>query len=116
MKKQVLVLQDLLGISSASLCLVHCIVLPLLSVLPFGMVHNHWVDTFFFGIAVVLVFKIFSTNVPFYIKITLLSSLSLVFIGIVIELLFDVATFFVPLGGLGMIAGHLLHYFYHKKH
>jgi len=115
MKKQTLIVQDVLGISSASICLVHCIVFPLLSVLPLGIAHNPWIDVFFFGIAAVLIFSILKGEAPFYIKLTLLFSLFLVFNGMLLDFVLHEETYLVPIGGLGIISGHVLHYFYHQK-
>jgi hypothetical protein len=38
---------DILGISSKSLCLIHCLLLPLLTVLPIGLTHNPYIDLLF---------------------------------------------------------------------
>lgn len=115
MKKQTLVIQDVLGISSATLCLLHCLLLPLLSILPLGITHSIWIDMFFFGIAAVLIFSILKGNAPFYIKMTLLVSLFLVFNGMLLDFALHQETYLVPIGGVGIIVGHLLHYFYHQK-
>jgi hypothetical protein len=115
MKKQALIVQDVLGISSASICLVHCIVFPLLSVLPLGITHNPWIDVFFFGIASVLIFSILKGSGPFYIKMTLLFSLFLVFNGMLLDFALHQETYLVPIGGIGLIVGHMLHFLSHQK-
>lgn len=115
MKKQALIVQDVLGISSASICLVHCILFPFLSILPIGLAHNPWIDVFFFGIGTVLIFKILKSEAPFYIKITLLFSLFLVFNGILLDLILHQESYLVTIGGGGIILGHVLHFLYHQK-
>ncbi|MGL4972165.1 MAG: MerC family mercury resistance protein [Culicoidibacterales bacterium] len=110
-----MIVQDVLGISSACICLIHCIVFPLLSVLPIGIAHNPWIDVFFFGIAAVLIFKILKSEAPFYIKITLLFFLFLVLNGMLLDFALHQETYLVPIGGIGIIVGHVLHYFYHQK-
>jgi len=47
MRKTATPFYDILGISSATVCLVHCLVVPLLTILPFGLSHNPFVDLFF---------------------------------------------------------------------
>ena len=58
MKKQSIVVLDILGISTASLCLVHCLLFPLLSLIPLGFLDYHWIDIFFAYIGMFVVSKI----------------------------------------------------------
>lgn len=54
MKSKIL---DLIGVSAAVLCLIHCIALPLLMVIPLGISHNPYIDLFFLVIGFIIVFR-----------------------------------------------------------
>ncbi|MEZ0131261.1 hypothetical protein AB9T88_16415 [Flavobacterium sp. LBUM151] len=58
MKKIATSFYDILGISSATVCLVHCLVFPLITILPLGLIHNPFIDLFFAVIGSIAVFKI----------------------------------------------------------
>jgi MerC mercury resistance protein len=115
MKKQSIAILDILGISSASLCLVHCLLFPILSVIPFGLHQNHWIDVFFVCIGMFVVSKILQTNATKKVKIMLTVSLLVVLIGVVIELVYELDTPLVLFGGIGMIIGHVLNFTHHKS-
>jgi hypothetical protein len=114
MKKQITNSLDILGISSATLCLIHCLVFPLISIIPIGISHNHWVDLFFALLGLFAVVKILKTCTPFYIKSILLISITIIIGSILITIFFHHHSFFLYLGGLGMIIGHLLNFNFHK--
>ena len=76
MKKQLSHSLDFLGISSATLCLIHCVLFPLLALIPVGISHNHWIDLLFVMIGLYAVVKILKTNVQKYIKAILLIYMS----------------------------------------
>ena len=58
MKKTTTPFYDILGISSATICLVHCLVFPLLTILPLGLSHNPIIDLLFATIGLFAIFKI----------------------------------------------------------
>lgn len=47
MKKHSIVVLNILGISSPSLCFIHCFIFPILSIIPLGYSNNLWIDVFF---------------------------------------------------------------------
>ena len=59
MKSKIL---DAVGISAAVLCLIHCIVFPLLLIVPLGISHNPYIDLVFLFIGAVVVFRITKKN------------------------------------------------------
>lgn len=69
----------------------------------------------FFGIAAVLIFSILKGEGPLYIKLTLLFSLFLVFNGMLLDFALHQETYLVPVGGIGIIVGHMLHFLSHQK-
>jgi hypothetical protein len=114
MKKQTTSALDFLGISSASLCLVHCLLLPLLPFLPIGICHNHYIDLFFVLIGLFAVVKILKTNTKKYIKVILTVSILIILISVLVTIFFHHHNHLIYFGGVGLIIGHLLNYKHHK--
>ncbi|CAM4058131.1 MULTISPECIES: MerC domain-containing protein [Flavobacterium] len=114
MKSQITKSLDYLGISSATLCLVHCLVLPFISIIPIGISHNHWIDLLFASIGLFAVVKIVKTNTLRYIKIILLVAMSIILLSIIYTIITHNHTLFLYVGGIGMIVGHVLNFKRHK--
>lgn len=105
---------DYIGISSATLCLVHCLVFPLFAIIPLGVSHNHWIDLLFALIGLYAVVKILKTNVQKHIKLILLISISFILLSIIYTIITHKHSVVMYLGGIGMIIGHLLNFKNHK--
>jgi hypothetical protein len=105
---------DVLGISSATLCLIHCLVFPLITILPIGLSHNHWIDLVFAGIGVYALIGILKSKTHKAIKFVLLLSMGFILGSIVYTLIKQQHTPLLYFGGIGMIVGHLLNFRYHK--
>ena len=58
MKKLAISFYDMLGISSAFICLVHCLIFPILTIVPLGLSHNPIIDLFFAAIGLFAILKI----------------------------------------------------------
>jgi hypothetical protein len=114
MKKQLAHSLDFLGISSATLCLIHCLVFPLISIIPIGISHNHWIDLLFASIGLYAVVKILKTNTPIYVKFILSFSIALIIGSVLVTILFHHHSWVLYIGGVGMIVGHLLNFRFHK--
>jgi len=114
MKKNTTVLYDILGISSATICLVHCLIFPLLSILPLGLTHNPFIDLGFASIGLFAILKSIKKSNLFVITV-LIISMSLIMISILCELFLDIHLHLIFIGGAGMIVGHFLNYKSHKK-
>jgi len=114
MKKTAVINIDILGISSASLCLIHCLILPLLTVIPLGISHNPYIDLMFALIGLWAITRSLKTAQLTAI-IVLLASLSLIFLGILIDIIIHYHSNLILLGGLGMIVGHIMNFKNHKK-
>lgn len=110
MKKYLSLPYDFLGITAASLCMLHCLLFPLLTILPLGLSDEAWIDTVFAGIACVVVYKILNSDASKLIKTILTVSLSTVIISVVLNLLFGIHNGLIFFGGIGMIIGHLLNF------
>ncbi len=105
---------DYIGISTATLCLVHCLVFPLFAIIPLGVSHNHWIDLLFALIGLFAVVKILKTNVQKHIKLILLISISFILLSIIYTIITHKHSVVMYLGGIGMIIGHLLNFKNHK--
>lgn len=114
LRNKSIVFLDILGISSASLCLVHCLVFPILSIIPLKFSDNHWIDVFFACIGMFVVSKIIRNNTSKLVKTILFLAILIIITGVVIELLCATNTPLVIIGGLGMIVGHVLNFNTHK--
>lgn len=105
---------DILGISSATICLVHCLIFPFLTILPLGLVHNPSIDLFFASIGLFAIFKIIKKSL-LLVSTILIVSMSLIWMSILAELLLEIHSNLIYFGGFGMIIGHLVNYKGHKK-
>jgi hypothetical protein len=114
MKKRTTALYDILGISSAAVCLVHCLVFPLLTILPLGLSHHPFIDVTFASIGLFAVFRI-RRKATVLVGGILIGSMALVWIGILSEIILDVHSDLILIGGIGMIIGHLVNYRSHSK-
>ncbi|WP_281231341.1 MerC domain-containing protein [Flavobacterium gelatinilyticum] len=113
MKKTTTSFYDILGISSATICLVHCLIFPILTLLPLGISHNPIVDLIFASIGLFAIFKIIKKS-ALLVSAILVVSMSLIWISILSDLLFEIHLDLIYYGGIGMIVGHLINYNLHK--
>ncbi|OCB69601.1 MerC mercury resistance protein [Flavobacterium piscis] len=114
MKKSTTPFYDILGISSATICLVHCLVFPLLTILPLGLSHNPIIDLLFATIGLFAILKIIKKS-SLLISAILIISMALIWISVLTELFLDIHLDLIFIGGIGMIIGHLLNYKMHKN-
>ena len=105
---------DILGISSAGLCLVHCLIFPLLSILPLGLSHNPYIDLVFATVGLWAVLNIIK-KASLLVSLLLLTSISLILLSVFIDGFLDYHTNLMIIGGIGMILGHLTNYSNHKN-
>lgn len=99
---------------SAFLCLIHCLILPLITILPIGFTNNHWIDLFFAVLGVFAVVKIIKSNARKLIKLVLIISLAILICSVLYTLMTHKHTIILYFAGLGVIIGHLLNFFSHK--
>jgi purine-cytosine permease-like protein len=114
MKKTNTPFYDILGISSATVCLVHCLIFPLLTVLPLGLSHNSFIDLFFATLGLFAIFKIIKKT-SLLVSSILIISMALIWMSVLTELFLDIHLDLIFIGGVGMIIGHLLNYKFHKN-
>jgi uncharacterized protein YacL len=114
MKKISTSLYDILGISSATICLVHCLIFPLLTILPLGLSHNPFIDLLFASIGLFAILKIIKKS-SLLVSSILVVSMALIWISVLTELLLDIHLDLIYFGGIGMIIGHLINYKLHRN-
>ncbi|MCY1455532.1 MerC mercury resistance protein [compost metagenome] len=114
MKKISTSFYDILGISSATICLVHCLIFPLLTILPLGLSHNPIIDLLFASIGLFAILKITKKS-SLLVSSILIVSMSLIWISILVDLFLEIHLDLIYFGGIGMITGHLINYKLHKK-
>ncbi|EJL61109.1 MerC domain-containing protein [Flavobacterium sp. CF136] len=114
MKKTTTPFYDILGISSATVCLVHCLVFPLLTILPLGLSHNPFIDLIFAMIGLFAIFKIIKKS-DLLVSAILIISMILIWISVLADLFLEIHLNLIFIGGFGMIMGHFLNYKSHKK-
>lgn len=114
MKKITTSFYDILGISSATICLVHCLIFPLLTILPLGLSHNPIIDLLFASVGLFAIFKIIKKS-SLLVSSILIVSMALIWMSVLSEILFDIHLDLIYFGGFGMIIGHLVNYKLHRK-
>ena len=102
---------DILGLSSASICLLHCLLFPLLTFITLPIEHVY-VDALFALIGMFVFFNILKSKTNIKIKMLLLIGNLVVFTGIFLHMFFNMDSILVVFGGLIMIFGHLINFKY----
>ncbi|WP_346771431.1 MerC domain-containing protein [Chryseobacterium profundimaris] len=111
MKSKIL---DVVGISAAVLCLIHCIVFPLLMIIPLGISHNPFVDLIFLIIGAAVVYRILKKTKRMWLKIVFVVSIVLISISVFADLFFEMHVPLIYFGAAGLIAGHIINFNHHK--
>lgn len=101
---------DVLGISAATLCLIHCLVFPLLVIVPIGISHNPYIDFVFLVIGAIIAFKICkTTNSKLIIALFTVSFLAIL-ISVVFDLIFHIHLPLIYFGSMGLITAHIINH------
>ncbi|CAH0260836.1 MerC domain-containing protein [Chryseobacterium sp. WG14] len=111
MKSKIL---DAVGISAAVLCLIHCIVFPLLMIIPLGISHNPYIDLAFLIIGTLVVFRITAKIANRRLKFLFWISIILIAISVLADFIFEVHIPLIYVGAAGLITGHIINFKNHK--
>ncbi|WP_313091518.1 MerC domain-containing protein [Chryseobacterium flavum] len=111
MKSKIL---DTIGISAAVLCLIHCIIFPLLIIIPFGISHNPYIDLVFLVIGTLVVSRITRQIESDGLKALFWVSIVLISISVATDLIFEVHVPLIYAGAAGLITGHIINFKNHK--
>jgi hypothetical protein len=104
---------DHIGISAAVVCLIHCMLFPLLMIIPIGISHNPYIDLMFLLIGASVVFRITKTISSVWLKALFWGSISLISISIGLDFIFHIHSELIIAGATGLIIAHLINF---KKH
>lgn len=105
---------DAVGISAAVLCLIHCIVFPLLLVIPLGISHNSYIDFAFLLIGAVVVYRVTRTIKNRRLQFLFWASLFLISVSVLADFIFEIHLPLIYLGAAGLITAHLINFKRHK--
>lgn len=105
---------DYIGISAAVLCLVHCILFPLLIIVPLGISHNPLIDLLFLIVGTSVVFRITKKLESRWLKILFWTSIGIIAISIGLDLIFHVHSELIFIGAAGLIIAHIINFRNHK--
>ncbi|WP_306352623.1 MerC domain-containing protein [Flavobacterium sp. '19STA2R22 D10 B1'] len=105
---------DILGISSATLCLIHCLAFPLLTIIPLGISHNPWIDFTFATIGLFAVVKITKKTDSKWTIGVLWLSIALIYCSVILEIILHHHSNLIYLGGAGLIIGHIINFKNHR--
>lgn len=111
MKSKIL---DAVGISAAVLCLIHCIVFPLLMIIPLGISHNPYIDLAFLIIGTLVVFRITAKIGNRRLKFLFWVSIILIAISVLADFIFEIHIPLIYVGAAGLITGHIINFKNHK--
>ncbi|WP_223559429.1 MerC domain-containing protein [Chryseobacterium lathyri] len=111
MKSKIL---DAVGISAAVLCLIHCVVFPLLMIIPLGISHNPYIDLAFLIIGAVVVYRVTKNITNSWLKLLFWSSIILISISVLADLIFEIHIPLIYVGATGLITGHIINFKNHK--
>ncbi|MBT2619853.1 MULTISPECIES: MerC domain-containing protein [Chryseobacterium] len=111
MKSKIL---DAVGISAAVLCLIHCIIFPLLMIVPLGISHNPYVDLAFLFIGGVVVYRVTKKVSKLWLKSLFWISILLISISVLVDLIYEIHIPLIYVGAVGLITGHILNFKNHK--
>ncbi|WP_396195846.1 MerC family mercury resistance protein [Flavobacterium sp.] len=106
---------DVLGLSGATLCLIHCLIVPLFAIVPMSVFKSIWIDILFCSIALFTTSKILMSQSTKAVKIILGASILIVLTSVMIEIVLHTHFEGMLIGGIGLIIGHSINYKYHKQ-
>ncbi|MDT0678546.1 MerC domain-containing protein [Autumnicola musiva] len=103
-------LLDVLGLSGATLCAIHCLFFPLIAVIPIGFKHNHWIDLIFALVGLMIITRLSKKIKSETLLMLLWFSISLVIVSACLNLISSYHSRLIYLGSLGLIIGHFINY------
>lgn len=105
---------DYIGLSAATLCLIHCIAFPLLMIVPLGISHNPLVDLLFLLVGGWVVFRITKDISVIWLKFLFWSSIALIAISVGLDFIFHIHSGSIFIGAAGLIIAHIINFKNHK--
>lgn len=101
---------DILGISAATLCLIHCLIFPLLVIIPIGISHNPYIDLAFLVIGAIIAFKICKTTDNKLLIFLFVFSLITILISVILDFVYHIHLPLIYVGSAGLITAHIINH------
>jgi len=105
---------DLIGMSAAFLCMIYCVIFPLLIFIPIGISHNPYIDLAFLLLGIWSVYKTTKNNHSILLKYVLWGSVALISFSVMVHILFHWHSPTIYIGAAGLIIGHFINFRNHK--
>jgi len=105
---------DLLGISAAVLCLIHCLLFPVLMIIPFGFAYDAYIDLGFLLIGTAVVYNVTRGITSKSLKIAFWSAIGLIAMSVLLHILLHVHNPLIYVGAAVLITAHLINFKNHK--
>ncbi|GAB3414121.1 MerC domain-containing protein [Niabella aquatica] len=105
---------DWLGISAAVLCLIHCLLFPVLMVIPLGIEHNAYIDATFLLIGSVVVYRVTGNIASKKLKYTFWAAICLIAVSVLLDLIFHIHSPLIYIGAALLITAHIINFKNHK--
>ena len=105
---------DAVGISAAVLCLIHCIIFPLLLIIPLGISHNPYIDLTFLIIGTLVVYQQTKQITNYWLRILFWASIGLIAVSILADFIFEIHLPLIYAGAAGLITAHFINFKNHK--
>lgn len=104
----------MLGLSVAVLCLIHCLLFPVLMVLPLGFEHAAYVDAAFLLIGTVVVYRVTRTMESKTLKYSFWTAIGLIAVSVMLDILFHIHSPLIYIGATLLITAHIINFKNHK--
>ncbi|MFT3901946.1 MAG: MerC domain-containing protein [Niabella sp.] len=105
---------DWLGISAAVLCLIHCLLFPILMVIPLGIEHDAYIDSAFLLIGAVVVYRVTNNMESKKLKYTFWIAIGLIAVSVLMDLLFHFHSPLIYIGAALLITAHIINFKNHR--
>lgn|SRR5690606_2541232 len=105
---------DLFGLSAAGLCLIHCLVFPLLMIVPFGIAHNVYIDLFFFLVGMFVVYRITRYMKITWLKYLFWTSILMIGVSVLLDLTYHMHLPLMYIGVITLVLAHIINFKNHS--
>lgn len=105
---------DIIGFWAAFLCLIHCLVFPLLVIIPMGVSHNPYIDLVFLIVGAVVVKRVTKNMESKTLKLMFWTAIVLIAVSVLMDLLFHFHSPLIYIGAVLLIIAHILNFRRHR--
>lgn len=105
---------DMIGLSAAVLCLIHCLLFPVLMIIPLGIEHDVYIDAGFLLIGAAIVYRITGSLQSKRLKLTFWTAIGFITASVLLDMLFHIHSPLIYIGALLLIIAHIINFRNHK--